>query len=225
MATFIKLMAKDLAIVLNSGSVKSAVISAMAAQRFRLVLLHVELNAQPGSKLRGAYEQQVAHFKPYRDHVLPMPYLAPLTTPSATAGVSDPARRGSLGPQMLELLTMLAPASRFAAHYQASAIYLGLQIGAHGEELAQASEFVQIWNELLQLPCNQGELEMMSPLLELEPWQVVELGYQVAAPFERSWSCSEEGSEPCWACRGCRAREAAFQQAAKPDPLRGAKKI
>ncbi len=225
MATFVRFMAKDLAIILNSGSVKSAVVTAMAAQRYRPVMLHVELNAQPNSKSRGAYEQQVAYFKPYRDHVLPMPYLSPLATTASAPGVSDPRARGSLGPQMLELLTMLAPASRFAAHYQASAIYLGLQIGPHGDELAQASEFVQIWNELLQLPCNQGELEVTAPLLELEPWQIVELGYQVAAPFERSWSCLEEGPEPCWACRGCRAREAAFQQAAKPDPLRGAKKV
>jgi 7-cyano-7-deazaguanine synthase len=84
---------------------------------------------------------------------------------------------------------------------------------------------VQIWNELIQMPCAQGELEVQAPLLELDPWQVVDVGFQVAAPLDRTWSCDEEGSEPCWACRGCRAREAAFQQAAKNDPLRVVRKL
>ena len=34
---------------------------------------------------------------------------------------------------------------------------------------------------------------MQAPLLELEPWQVVDLGFQVAAPFEKTWSCTEDG--------------------------------
>ena len=46
----------------------------------------------------------------------------------------------------------------------------------------------------------------------------------VGVPFERTWSCTEEGGEPCWACRGCRTREAAFHQAGKQDPMRVVKK-
>jgi 7-cyano-7-deazaguanine synthase len=64
-----------------------------------------------------------------------------------------------------------------------------------------------------------------TPLLELERWQVIDAGVQVATPFEKTWSCVEEGSEPCWACRGCRERESAFQQAGKPDPLRIVRRI
>jgi 7-cyano-7-deazaguanine synthase in queuosine biosynthesis len=78
---------------------------------------------------------------------------------------------------------------------------------------------------MIQLPCRLGEMELLTPLLELEPWQVVDVGFQVAAPLERTWSCVEETTEACWSCRGCRAREAAFQQAGKPDPLRTARRI
>jgi len=62
-------------------------------------------------------------------------------------------------------------------------------------------------------------LSVVAPLLELDPWQVIDVGFQVNAPFDRTWSCLEGGADPCVTCRGCRAREAAFQQAAKPDPL------
>jgi 7-cyano-7-deazaguanine synthase in queuosine biosynthesis len=219
-------MAKDLAIVLNNGSINSAVVTALAAQKFRPIMLHAEVTQQPGSRVRAAYDLQVAHFKPYREHSLPMPYLSVMQpTGSGATAVSDPRAHAAIAPQLLEILPLLAAAARYAVHYHAAAIYLGLGIGGHGDELAQATEYFQIWNELIQLPCGQSELEIITPLLELDAWQVVDVGFQVAAPFERTWSCMEESSEPCWACRGCRAREAAFQQSGKADPMRVVRKI
>jgi 7-cyano-7-deazaguanine synthase in queuosine biosynthesis len=222
-------MAKDLALVLNNGSVNSAVATAVAVQKFRPILLYAESVTNPGSRSRMAYDQQVAHFKPYREHTLQMPFLTALAVDERRGVTSaDPRQqRAPLAPQMLELLPLAAAAVRFAAHYQAAAIFVGIRVGAQQpDDLAQATEYVQVWNELIQLPCGQADLEIHTPLMELESWQVVDLGFQVAAPREKTWSCVEDAGEPCWACRGCRAREAAFQQAGKPDPLRvGAKKV
>ena len=218
-------MAKDLAIVLNNGSVNSAVVTALTAQKFRPIMLFAEMTAQTGSRARAAYDQQVAHFKPYREHTLPMPFLAALGQSGAQQGLADPRHGAVIGRQLLELIPLLSAAVRYAVHYQAASIHLGARIGPHVDELAQATEFTQIWNEMIQLPCNQADMEIHTPLLELEPWQVVDLGFQVAAPLDRTWSCNEDMSDPCWACRGCRSREAAFQQAGKADPLRVMRKV
>ncbi|HSV12771.1 MAG TPA: 7-cyano-7-deazaguanine synthase [Tepidisphaeraceae bacterium] len=219
-------MAKDLAIVLNNGSVNSAVATALAAQKYRTILLHAEAGEHPGPRARAAYDLQVAHFKPYREHTLPMPYLS-LIQPAneRSMGASDPRHPTPLAPQMVDLLPLISAALRFAAHYQAAAVYLGLRVGPSPDELAQATEYTQIWNELIQMPCNQPEMTVEMPLLELEPWQVVDVGFQISAPFDRTWSCLEGGSEPCWACKGCRSREAAFQQSGKADPLRVVRKV
>lgn len=217
-------MPKDVAIVLNNGSVNSAVATALAAQKYRVVMLYIESTAGGRPRARQAYEAQVAHFKPYREHTLPMSFLGNLegATITSAAETVDPRVAPTVTPLLVDLLPHLAVASRFAIHYASSAIYLGLRIGGHTDELAQATEFVQIWQEMLQLTCGQPELDVHTPLLELEAWQVIDVGVNLSAPFERTWSCSEEGPEPCWSCRTCRAREAAFQQAAKPDPLRSA---
>jgi 7-cyano-7-deazaguanine synthase len=219
-------MAKDLAIVLNNGSIDSAVTTAMAGQRYRLILLHAEVG-EGGTRGRAAYDQQVGHFKPYREHSLPMPFLATVQDPKSAAAAlaSDPrAQNANVGPQMIDLLPIVAAAVRFATFYQAAAVYLGLRVGGSGDELAAATEYVQIWNEMVQMPCGMKELEVITPLLELDAWQVVDVGFQVNAPLDKTWSCWEEGSEPCWACLGCRGREKAFQQAGKVDPLRVVKK-
>lgn len=218
-------MAKDLAIILNNGTLNSAVATALAVQKHRPIMLYGQVMDQAGSQGRAAYDQQVAHFKPYREHTLSMPFLSAVqgSVPQAPA-VPDPRYRPAMGPALLELLPLVALAARFAAHYQAAAIYMGLRVGTSPDELAQATEFGQIWNELIQLPCGQGEIELMLPLLELEPWQVVDVGYQAGAPMEKTWSCTADSAEPCWACRGCRGRESAFQQAGKTDPLRVVKR-
>jgi 7-cyano-7-deazaguanine synthase len=219
-------MAKDLAIVLNSGRINSAVASALAAQRYRLVLLHAEVG-DGGTRSRAAYDQQVGHFKPFREHSLAMPFLATVRDPKSAAAAlaSDPrAQTANLGPQMIDLLPLVAAGVRYATFYHASAVYVGFRVGGSGDELAAATEYTQVWNELVQMPCGMKELDVVMPLLELDPWQVVDVGYQVNAPLEKTWSCLEEGTEPCWACPGCRAREKAFQQAGKVDPLRVARK-
>ena len=217
-------MPKDLAIVLNNGGINSVVATALAAQRHRLVLLHAEAAPQAAPRARAAYDQQVAHFKPYREHPLAMPFLAAPTPAAPVPGAADPRQAFTLATQLTGLLPLMATAAHFAAHYGAVAVFVGLRVGQNADDLAQATEYLQIWNELLQLPCAKPELLFEAPLLELEPWQVVDVGFQAAAPYERAWSCAGDGPDPCWACPGCRAREAAFQQAAKPDPLRGVRR-
>jgi 7-cyano-7-deazaguanine synthase len=220
-------MAKDLAIVLNNGGINAAVATALAAQKYRPVLVYAEGAAgRAGTRTRAAYDQQVAHFKPYREHTLAMPFLAGIAAPSTSAGTTaDPRLKTPVAPQLLDLMPLVALALRFAAHYNAAAVYCGLRLGPSLDELATATEYGQIWNELIQLPCALPELTVEWPLLELEQWQVVDLAAQVNAPMDKTWSCLEDGKEPCGVCVGCRAREAAFTQAAKPDPLRVVKKV
>jgi 7-cyano-7-deazaguanine synthase len=219
-------MARDLAIVLNNGSVNSAVTTALAAQKYRTVMLYVDAEANLGSRAKQAYDLQVAHFKPYREHTVQMPFLDALhERPAPQQPPSDPRQVAPVAPQLTALLPLIAAGVSYAAHYQAAAIYVGLRVGPGSDELAPATEFAQIWSELIQTACGLSETEVVTPLLELEPWQVVDVGFQSAAPFERTWSCFDDGNEPCWACRLCRAREAAFTQAGKSDPLRAVKGV
>src|SRR5579884_2926342 len=132
-------MAKDLAIVLNSGGVNWAVATALAAQKYRPILIHVETQTEPPSRARAAYDQQVAHVKPYREHTIAMPFLTPLSPSKPAATASDPRQQTPIGPRMVALLPVVAAAARFAEQYQAVALFLGLRIGSQGDELAQAS--------------------------------------------------------------------------------------
>src|SRR2546423_2936669 len=105
-------MAKDLAIVLNSGSINSAVTTAIAAQKHRTVLLHAEVSASSaGSRARAAYDQQVAHFKPYREHTLAMSYLAGIAGAQPQPVATDPPPHGAISRQLPAALPLLPSAA------------------------------------------------------------------------------------------------------------------
>ncbi|MFT3785953.1 MAG: 7-cyano-7-deazaguanine synthase [Tepidisphaeraceae bacterium] len=210
-------MAKELAIILSNGSINSAVVTALAAQKHRLVMLHVDTGPSPG-RAGLAFDQQVQSLKPYRSHHAPMNFLAGLEKTDSKPGAVDPRAGEDVSQQLLSLTPIIAVGMRYAAHYNAMSVYAGIRVGPDGSDLARVTEHAQIWAEMMQLTCDRPNLDLQLPLLELEPWQVVDLGVQVAAPMGQTWTCDSGVGEPCGGCRGCRMRDNAFVRAGKTDP-------
>ena len=208
-------MPKPLAIVLSDGGLNAAVAAAVADRTHRLVLLHAEVGGR-GARRRAAFDGQARHFKPHREQAVAMPFLAPLRRSDAASGEAvEPWRAG-----LIDLLPLVGVAARFAAHHGATAIFTGQRAGPHADPLAGSAEFSQLWGELLQLPVGLRGLSVETPLVELEPWQVVDLGVRLGAPLADTWSCESDGPTPCGGCAGCRQRDAAFQRAARADPVK-----
>lgn len=205
-------MAKELAVVLNDGSVEAAVTTALAAQKHRVALVHFAADDSAALRRRAAFDGQAGHFAAQKAWAIPAAGLEPEAKPD-----------DSIQRRMAEQLPAIAMAIQAAVRWGAVAVYLPLQVGPGADELARGTEYVQIWNELLQLPCGRETVEILAPVLELEPWQVVDLGFQVDAPFDLTWSCQTSGPNPCGLCPGCKSREAAFLRAVKADPLAKAK--
>src|SRR3954466_1890733 len=86
---------------------------------------------------------------------------------AATQPPADARMHAPTAPQLVDLLPLMAAAARFAAHYSSAALFVGLRVGPHGDGLAQATEYVQTDDWLLQMPCSQPELEIQAPLLAL----------------------------------------------------------
>jgi 7-cyano-7-deazaguanine synthase len=208
-------MPKDLAITLCNGSLNSVVAATLAAQKHRIIVLTADGGAAPGSRRHAACDLFISSLKPFREHVVALPFQSS----QQYASGADPRANADLAPRLIDLTPLLGIAIRFAAQHSAGSIHTGLRVGPEGPALTRATEFLQIFSELAQLPLGLPELEFNFPLLELEPWQVVDLGIQIGAPLDKTWSCHQDGPDPCHACAGCRARDAAFEQAAKPDPL------
>jgi Queuosine biosynthesis protein QueC len=212
-------MPRELAIALTDASLGATVATALAHQKYRLVLVQIDQSFVSEPKRAAMLEQQAAFFKPYRHHVLKHDTLVKPGKREANQ-VIDPRSHDDLGQRLTQLLPVIARGIEAAAHYDASSIHLGLSVGMSDSGLPRSVEHLQIWNELVQASCGKSNMEIHAPLLELDPWQIVDLATQVEAPLQLSWDCEMNQTDPCGTCGGCRWRDAAFGRAAKPDPLR-----
>ena len=61
------------------------------------------------------------------------------------------------------------------------------------------------------------KIEIVNPILNLSKAQIIKLGKELDAPIHLTWSCYQEGDEPCGACESCKIRSSGFEQAGFQD--------
>ena len=57
-----------------------------------------------------------------------------------------------------------------------------------------------------------------TPIIHMSKREIVQLGVQLNAPLEYTWSCYEGGDYPCSSCDSCLLRAKGFAEAGVPDP-------
>jgi 7-cyano-7-deazaguanine synthase len=110
-------------------------------------------------------------------------------------------------------------AAHYAERMQASRIYGG-HIKADVEQFQDASKnFFDEMNAVLKRSMRDGSIQIYTPLIDLEKHEVLMLGSNIGVPFQLTWSCYENGPEPCGKCHACIERKQAFNKAKLVDPL------
>ena len=98
------------------------------------------------------------------------------------------------------------------------------------KELPDAQpEFIQLVNKLIRRGTRAGKegfrIEVVNPLIDHRKSDVLKLAFDLQVPLALTWSCYEDGKEPCGKCRGCVNRRRAFDQLGQADPLLTARGI
>lgn len=211
-------MARDLAVVLSGGSVNSAVTATLALQKYRVILVHAQMPTPDAPARLAAHLRLGEQLRAYRQVLVPLPGIEE-EEKSTGGGATETPTPAFMAARLRPLIPLLGIATHVALTYEASAIYCGLRVGSDASFLTDAIQFQQIYAELLQLSVGGSLPELQFPLTEMELHQVVDLGTQIHAPFDATWSCHGPGPHPCGECSGCRHRLIAFAQTQVADPL------
>lgn len=214
-------MAKAPAVVLSSGGLRSLICTGLAAREHRIAMLHFKDHRVPAAQALLAYEKQVAHFKPLKSWTVEAGFLRLMALPLETAGLVTSTSSDPHSPLVpMRDLQMLAIAAGFARQIKAGTIFWGVHFDPKAADaLARNIEFVQLVNQVLELFGGEPGLTVRTPLMGLEDHQMLELGYQINAPFAASWSCQMAAEYPCMSCPACSRRIRAFRVAQLADPL------
>ncbi len=200
--------------ILHSGGVRSLVATAMVLhrpQRSRPILLFAD-DGRPTALPRMKHvRQQADHYRLTRIDEIALPHLYGRVTSRSPDGLP----RTTLGVEQL-----LLAAGAHALDRRAEELLWPIAEDAQAAAVARAHARQIRSAEMIDSAAAEtgGSLSLTMPLLGYSDRQVVELGAELAVPWEAAWSCANGLDEPCASCPACRRRIAAFRAAGVVDP-------
>jgi 7-cyano-7-deazaguanine synthase len=79
--------------------------------------------------------------------------------------------------------------------------------------------YYDAFNQLIKMGTKDGDIKVVTPLIEMRKSEIVRLGVELCAPFHVSWSCYSGETEACGVCESCALRLRAFREAGTVDPI------
>jgi 7-cyano-7-deazaguanine synthase len=79
--------------------------------------------------------------------------------------------------------------------------------------------YYRAFSEVVKLGTKHGQIEIVTPLIQLRKAEIVRLGLELDAPFDLTWSCYSREDSACGVCDSCVLRLQAFRQAGRADPI------
>ena len=88
-------------------------------------------------------------------------------------------------------------------------------VGWNGEEGTtfpdNSKEYLNEFNDLIAVGSPE-KIRIEAPCIDLNKEEIVELGIEIGAPIELSYSCYKGEAEPCGVCESCMRRKRAFKK-------------
>ena len=115
---------------------------------------------------------------------------------------------------------LLAVATSWGEVIGAQSIYIGAVAEDSSGYPDCRPEFYEAFERAISIGTRQQtELEIKTPVIALKKSEIVQLGKQLGAPLELTWSCYSESEIACGNCDSCALRLRAFHFAGVKDPI------
>jgi 7-cyano-7-deazaguanine synthase len=221
--------ARPIAVVLLSGGMDSCVTAAVAAQDYRLALLHSSYGQLTEAREKRAFGQIAAHYDAtFRLHI-EQRYLSriggsALTDPSIAVPKADlvAAQAGQIPVTYVPFRNahFLSVATSWAEVIGARRIFVGAVEQDSSGYPDCRPQYYRAFNEVIELGTRpETRIEICAPLIDMSKADIVRLGVKLGAPLHLTWSCYRSEDAACGSCDSCALRRRAFAQAGVPDPI------
>lgn len=219
-------MKKQLAVVLVSGGMDSALSAAIAKRKYKLAFLHLNYGQRTEKReLRAFYEIADFFDVEYR-LVVDVKYLKDIGGSSLTDENIRVSRanlkRKSIPTSYVPFrnANILAIATSWAEVIGAKRIF----IGAVEEDSSGYPDcrrvFFDAFNELIRHGTKPGtNIKIETPVLNMTKKEIVMASLKYNSPLHLTWSCYKSNTIACGECDSCALRLRGFQLAGIKDPL------
>ncbi len=214
------------AIVLVSGGVDSAVTLYIAKKDYQTHALIFDYGQKAFKEIECAKRIASSAGVPFQVLKISLPWKGSALLDAGKPVPEGAAKRSGEIPETYvpaRNIIFLSFAVSFAEATGASAVF----IGAHQLDFSNypdcRSAFFERFRETVRAGTKKGsegeEVRIITPVIDKTKKEIIEMGEELAVPFEYTWSCYKGGKSPCGACESCLFRTEAFREAGLEDPL------
>ena len=219
-------MTRELAVVLVSGGMDSAVAAAIAAEAHELAFLHLNYGQRTELRELRAFHELADHYNVSKRLVVDVGHLKQIGGSSLTDRAM-PVEEADLG--RTGIPSSYVPFRN--AQFLSIAVSWGEVIGARKIFIGAVEEdssgypdcrreFFRAFALAIELGTRPGSgLVIETPVIGLTKQEIVTRGAALGVPFHLTWSCYQGQDQACGRCDSCALRLRGFQKAGIPDPI------
>jgi 7-cyano-7-deazaguanine synthase len=216
------------AVVCLSGGMDSSVCAALAARDYEVYAVHFSYGQRTEAReLRSAQDvaqiigaKDLLHLKidlfrriggsALTDHAIAVPVAADESSIGSEVPVTYVPFRNA---------HFLSAAVSWAEVLGARTVFIGaVEQDSSGYPDCRPA-YYEAFNQLIKMGTKDGDIRVVTPLIEMRKSEIVRLGVELGAPFHVSWSCYSGETEACGVCESCVLRLRAFREAGAVDPI------
>jgi 7-cyano-7-deazaguanine synthase len=217
---------KPRSVVLLSGGMDSCVCAALAARDTVPAALHVDYGQRTAERERYAFERICDHLGIERRLVIRNEALGIIGGSALTDNdIAVPEAGEEIGSEIpityvpFRNAHFLAAAVSWAEVLDADKIYIGaVEQDSSGYPDCRPT-YYQAFNEVIKAGTREGRIQVVTPLIAMRKVEIVQLGTELGAPFDLTWSCYSREDKACGVCESCVLRQRAFAEAKTQDPI------
>ena len=220
----------DLAIALVSGGMDSLVALALAVREHRRVAcLHLNYGQKTQAKELECFVRMCEHYIIAQNlrKVVDMSFLGFIGGSSLT-DEKLPVRTYPGDEASKDIPNSYVPFRN--THILSLAVSWGEVIGAKKIYIGAVEEdssgypdcrtsYYRAFNALIKEGTKVGDMEVVTPVINMDKKQVIEKALELKAPIEYSWSCYQRSDYACGVCDSCALRLRGFERAGVKDPI------
>jgi 7-cyano-7-deazaguanine synthase len=226
-------MKKVLAVVLVSGGMDSCVTAAIANEKYRSALLHVNYGQRTEARELLAFNEIADFYDAEKRLTVSLEHLKVIggssltdeSVPIPCAGSSQPAIQNpkSAIPSTyvpFRNAHLLSIATSWAEVIGARKIFIGaVEEDSSGYPDCRET-FYRAFNKVIEMGTKpETRVEIITPLIHMKKSEIVKKGMELGAPFHVTWSCYQNSKKACGRCESCALRLKGFREAGITDPI------
>ena len=213
------------AVVLLSGGMDSCVCAALAARDHEAAAVHISYGQRTEERERQSFLAICQRLKIHDKLMVRNEALRAIGGSALTDDAIDVPAADQIGHTVpvtyvpFRNAHFLAVAVSWAEVLGAEKVYIGaVEPDSSGYPDCRPA-YYKAFNEVVKAGTKEGRIEIVTPLIAMRKTDIVQLGLELGAPFDLTWSCYSREDRACGICDSCVLRLRAFKAAGMQDPV------